>query len=109
MEKQKTYTFEIPGLAELLARVERNEKYIEQLLKERTQGQLSYANKNWYTLQDAADRLNCSKKTVTRLIKRGDLSKHLGQRHVRISKDSIEEYEKKFTTGRRFKTAQPSY
>lgn len=81
----------IPELSEIINRVNLLEESIASIKQ-----QSPSTKKEWYSLREASERLNCSTKTVSRLIERGDLCKHLGLRHIRIPESSIEEYEKKF-------------
>ena len=44
------------------------------------------------SLQDAAERLNCSIKTVRRIVKRGELPANLVGRQIRIEPRDVEFY-----------------
>lgn len=90
----------IPGLEEYIKKIA-----IEAIREQREtihKRGASHTNKKWYNLHEASERLHCSKKTVSRLIKRGDLLKHLGIRHIRIPAHSIEGYEQKFLVRKGF-------
>jgi len=53
-------------------------------------GQAEESHKEWFTLSEAAERLRCSEKTVTRWIKDGRLRRNLRTRRVLIPIEDIE-------------------
>lgn len=52
-----------------------------------------HTTKQWFSKKDAAEYLDVSERTVSRLIQRGLLTRSLGIRHVKISRASLERYE----------------
>ena len=85
---------ELPELDGLIARIETLEDIINGL-QAAGKGPLK---KQWYSVKDAAVYLECSVKTVRRLIQRGLLRKSLGLRHIRIPAEELQQYKQKTTT-----------
>lgn len=54
-------------------------------------------HKKWFKLSEAAERLRCSPKTITRLIKAGRLRRNLEHRRVLIPSEDIEGFSGRVT------------
>ena len=75
----------INELENLLERVERLEILVKEQLKPK---------KRFYTVQEAADYLNISVKSVRRFLESGRLKKRLGEYRISIPLESLEEFSK---------------
>jgi excisionase family DNA binding protein len=84
---------ELPEIDEILARLKTVEETIAVLQKGGKE-----QPKEWYNVADAASYLDCSSKTIYRLIERGLLKKSAGLRHIKITRQELEVYRKKTTT-----------
>ena len=60
-------------------------------------GQGGEGHKKWFNLSEAAERLRCSPKTITRWIKAGRLRRNMGHRRVLIPIEDIEGFSERVT------------
>ncbi len=71
----------VPLLTERIASLERK---VAHLLPQKTQ--------TWLTLKETAEKLRCSEKTVSRLLKAGKLRRNLDNWRVRILAEDVDAY-----------------
>ena len=93
MDQSGQMRVELPELDGLISRIETLEASVTTL---QTAGKAP--EKQWYSLKESAVYLACSTKTIYRLIERGLLKKSAGLRHIRITRQELDEYTKKTTT-----------
>jgi excisionase family DNA binding protein len=90
--RAKLMRVELPELDGILSRLNTLEEVISGL---RAKLELP---KQWYSLKESAVYLGISSKSVRRLLKRGLLRKSLGLRHIKISREALEEYRRRTTS-----------
>jgi excisionase family DNA binding protein len=83
--------FAIPELERLIERIKSLESAIESFKPPEPPKQ------QWYSVTDAAAYLDCSTKTIRRLLKRGVLKRSFGTHKIKIHRDELEQYKNKTT------------
>jgi excisionase family DNA binding protein len=86
---------DFPTLNDILSRLNTLEETIAFLQK--SQRGKEDPPKEWYSVRETAAYLQCSDKTVRRLLKRGLLKRSAGLRHIRIHKSQLEIYLRRTT------------